>query len=640
VVEAGAAFDAPACAGASPEFSGWGGDSVKRSRLSRLTAAAGLGALLLLTACGGAAAPSSTAKATGTPAATASSAGPSTVTIFQTTDPNNDFNPLITSSAYDGDITGLIYDDLLSLNDKLGYVPWMATYDIGDNGKQITFHLKPGIKFQDGTVLTSKDVAATFEFIFNPDYPGPLLSNYTALKGGQKYADALNKLIQDATPPKGGGAAKITHDQFEAQAQPLYKAWLQGGAIQTPDDQTVVFNLDSVYAPILQYLGLTGIEEAKQIDALTTPDQVANADKADFSTHPVGTGPYAFVKHQTGQFTELQAFPGYWQGAPKIQQVIFKVADQNQEVGLLQKGDVDAVGFQSSQINPQDTQLLQKIPGVQGWEYPQFGYQFMVVNMLQPRFQDVRVRQAIAYAIDRKGIVDKLLAGHGTVMNAPFSPASWAYPSTLTSMYPYDPAKAKDLLQQAGWTLQNGVLTKGGDTLTFTLDYPGGSSNPVRQQSAPLIQDNLNAVGMKVSLQPLDFNTLVSKLLNKTTSSAKDYDASLLGWSAAIDPDTTGMYGATDLYNLSHWNATTAGADAYNQSMKLTSDGAATFDQTQRQQIYQQLAQLYANDLPWIYLYSQNQQSFADARFQGMIKDARGPLFEGTAQNWTLGGAQ
>jgi peptide/nickel transport system substrate-binding protein len=614
---------------------------VKRPRPTRFAAVAGLSAALLLAACGGTATPATTGTATtGTAATATSSTGPSTVTIMQTTDPNNDFNPLITSSAYDGDIDGLIYDDLLSLDNKLGYVPWMATYDIGNNGKQITFHLKSGIKFQDGTVMTSKDVAATFDFVFNPDYPGPLLSDFTALKGGQTYSDKLNALIAEATPPKGGGAAKLSHTDFETQAQALYKAWLAGGAIQTPDDSTVVFNLDSVYAPIMQYVGLTGIEEAKQIDALNTPDLVANSDKADFSTHPVGTGPYAFVKHQTGQYTELQAFSGYWQGAPKVQQVIFKVADQNQEVGLLQKGVVDAVGFQSSQINPEDTQLLQKIQGVQGWEYPQFGYQFMLVNMLQPRFQDVRVRQAILYAMDRKGIVDKLLAGHGTVMNTPFSPASWAYPSSLNSMYPYDPAKAKQLLQEAGWTMQNGVLTKGSQNLAFTLLYPGGSSNPVRQQSAPLIQANLNAVGMKVTLQALDFNTLVNRLLNKSGASATAYDASLLGWSAAIDPDITGMYGQTDLYNMSHWAPNTVGASLYNQSQQLTQQGAATFDQAQRQQIYNQLAQLYATNLPWLYLYSQNQQSFADARFQGMVKDARGPLWEGTAQTWTVSGAQ
>ncbi|HVB10741.1 MAG TPA: ABC transporter substrate-binding protein, partial [Bacillota bacterium] len=298
---------------------------MKRLGFGRLAAAVGTCAMLVLTACGGSAAPAAPASATATGSATgaaAKSAGPSTVTIFQATAPSTDFNPLIVSSAYNTDIDGLIYDNLLSLDSKLGYTPWMASYDIGNNGKQVTFHLQPGIKFQDGTTLTSKDVAATFDFIFNPDFPGPILGRYTALAGGQAYSDKLNALVAQATPPKGGGAAKITHAQFEQQAQPLYQVWLKGGAIQTPDDQTVVFNLDTVYAPILQYVGLTPIESAAQINALTTPDQVANADKADLSTHPMGTGPFSFVKYQNGQFTQLQAFPGYWKGAPKIQQVI------------------------------------------------------------------------------------------------------------------------------------------------------------------------------------------------------------------------------------------------------------------------------------------------------------------------------
>ncbi len=613
---------------------------MRRPRRVQTAAAACVGALLLLSACA-AKAPSGPASGSASVAATTASTsagGPSTVTIFQTTAPSTDFNPLIVSSAYNTDIDGLIYDDLLSLNSNLGYVPWMATYDIGNNGKQITFHLQPGIRFQDGTALTSKDVAATFDFIFNPDYPGPLLSDFTALRGGQAYADKLGALIAEATPPKGGGPAQLTHAQFEAKAQPLYKAWLAGGAIQTPNPSTVVFNLDTVYAPILQYVGLTGIEEAGAIDALATPGQVSGAETAGFSTHPVGTGPYAFVKYVNGQYTELKAFPGYWKGAPKVPQVIFKVASQNQEVGLLQKGVVDAVGFQSSQIDPQDGPLLAKVPGVQSWSYPQFGYQFLVLDMLQSRFDDVRVRQAFEYAIDRQGIVRKLLDGQGTVVNSPFSPASWANPRAVANMYPYDPAKARALLKQAGWTMQNGVLTKGGNTLAFTLDYPGGSSNPVRQESAPLIQANLDAVGMKVTLQAVDFNTLVSTLLNKSTSKATDYDAALLGWTNNIDPDVTGIWGASDLYNLGHWSPTTSGSAAlYDQSQTLTQQGAGTFDQAQRQQIYQQLARLYATNLPWIYLYSQNDQSYADARFQGMIKDVRGPLFEGTAQNWTAG---
>lgn len=599
--------------------------------------------MVLLAACGGTAAPSATASATRRAAGSAvvqappTGAGPSTVTILQTAAPSPDFNPLTATSAYNTDIDGLIYQGLLSLNSQLGYVPGMATYQIGGNGRQITFHLKPGIRFQDGTPLTAQDVAATFAFIFNPNYRGPLLSDFTALKGGQAYANRLDALITEATPPQGGGAPKLTHSQFEVQAQALYRTWLAGGAIQTPNASTVVFNLDSAYAPILQYIGLTGIEEARQLDALTTPTEIANAGTAGFSTHPVGTGPYAFVKYVNGQYTELKAFPGYWQGAPKVQHVIFRVGSQSQAVGLLQKGAVDAVGFQSSQINPQEAPRLAKIPGVQGWSYPQLGYQFLVLNMLQARFDDVRVRQAFEYAIDRRGIVQKLLDGHGTVVNSPFSPASWANPAGVAHLYPYDPAKARALLAEAGWTMHNGVLTKGGQTLAFTLDYPGGSSNPIRQASAPLIQANLDAVGMKVTLQAMSFSTLVGTLLNKSTSTATRYDAALLGWTSNIDPDITGIWGASDLYNLGHWNAQTAGSTAlYEESQTLTQEGAGTFDQAERQKIYQQLGTLYAQNLPWIFLYSQNDQAYVTARFQGMVKDARGPLFEGTAQNWTL----
>jgi peptide/nickel transport system substrate-binding protein len=611
-----------------------GGDCVRRTWF-RVPAALGVAGMLLLTACGG-----STAPTTANNGPTPTASGPVTVTIFQTTPPSGDFNPLMSESNYETDIEGLIFDTLLTLDQNLGYQPWMATYAITDNGKTLTYKLKSGIKFQDGNTLTSKDVKATIDFIMNPDYAGPLSSNFSALKGAAQYQDALSKLQAQATPPKNGGAAQLTQDQYEQQAQKLYQDWLSQNAVETPDDSTVIFHMDSVYAPILQYTGLLGIMEASQLAQLNTPDKVKNAAKESVSTNPIGSGPFQFVKYQTGQFTQLKAFKDYWAGAPKFDQIIFKVANQNEEVGLLQKGDVDAVGVGASQIDPQDTDLLKKIPGVQSWEFPQFGIQVMDLNLRQKRFQDYRVRQAMMYAIDRQGIVDQLLAGHGTVMNTFFAPPSWAYPhgnapDGVDGMYPHDPQKAKDLLQQAGWTVQNGVLTNSsGDTMKFTLLYPGGSSNPVRQRSAPIIQQDLNQVGFQVQTQAMDFNQLVNLTNNTSKTTDKSFDATLIGWGFSIDPDPTGLFATSDVYNLAYWNPSAAPAGVYDKSMQLIQQGVATFDQSQRQQIYRQLGVLFATYLPNLFLYSQNQETFFDARVKGVTQDARGALFQ--VQNWTV----
>lgn len=597
------------------------------------------GSMILAAACGGSSTPTttktSTSSTTTKTTTTAKPSGPLTVTVFQTTKPSGDFNPLVSESEYETDIAGEVFDDLLTVNKNLGYIPWMATYNVSNQGKTITFKLKPGIKFQDGNPLTSADVQATFDFIFNPDYPGPLQSNYTALAGAQTYLNALTALQKKATPATKGGKAQITQQQYETQAQKLYKTWESGNAIQTPDSSTVVFNLDQVYAPILNYLGLIGIYEKSQLDTLKTPDEVKNAAKAAISQHPIGTGPFSFVKYQTGQYTELKANPNYWAGAPKFQQLIFRVANQSEEVGLMQKGKVDILGAGASQIDPKDTSLIQKIPGVRGWEYPQFGLQVMDLNLRQPRFQDYRVRQAMMYAINRKGVIDSLMDGHATAVNTFFAPPSWASPASVKGMYPYDPTKAAKLLKDAGWTKNSsGVLTKGNMNMAFTLLYPN-NSNPVRQKTADVIQQDLNAVGFKVTLDGVGFNTEVQKSDNNSKTTEKSFDALLIGWGLSYDPDTTGLFSTKDEYNLSYWNPKAAPSGIYAQTMTLTRQGVATFDQATRTKIYQQLATDYATYLPNLFLYSQNQQVFVDARIaSGVTEDARGALFQ--TENWTV----
>ncbi|MBT9258751.1 MAG: hypothetical protein KM310_03190 [Clostridiales bacterium] len=584
-----------------------------------------LGFSLLLSACGG----TSPSAQTG-PGETPAPAEPKTVSIAQTTSPSGNFCPGVTTSAYDSDIGGLIFESMLRLTPDLAYEPNMADYTLDEQNLSLKFTLKDGITFSDGTPLTTQDVLATFYFIMDPKFPGPQQSNYESLKGAKKYFDTL-KDLNARLPGEDEEANKqiknpITQEEWNKLAYQAFEEWKQAGAIEVLNDKEIVFHFDEVYAPALAAIGGAAIYSKKALDAL---QDVANAGAEDLCRKPIGTGPYVLKQFQPDQFTELTANPNYFRGAPNIETIIFKVVNQDAMVGLFTSGEVDALGVGASAVNPKDQPLIvQQMPDVQTWELPDFGYQFMWLNLRNPIFQDVKVRQAMMYAIDRQGIVDELLDGHGAVQSTIFAQASWANPEGLNT-YPYDPEKAKQLLDEAGWLpdsdgVRAKVINGKKYRLEFTFVYPGGSSNPVRQRSAPLIQDYLAKVGIKATPEAMDFNTYISKILNKPGAKI-EIDAGLLGWSLSVEPDPTGLFEADAPYNFSGWSPETVGKSIYDRSMELTKEGLLTFDQAKRKQIYQELGAIYNEYLPYIFLYTQTSIIDFNPKVKNVNRDIRGP---------------
>src|SRR5690606_9039139 len=325
----------------------------------------------------------------------------------------------------------------------------------------------------------------------------------------------------------------------------------------------------------------------------------------------------------------------YHKGRPNIDKIIFRVVDAEVAIGELQNGTIDAVGVGASQISPQDSEeIIKGFTNVYVWENPQFGYQHMFINLTHPLLQIKEVRQAMAYAIDRQGIVDQLLFGHGTVMNTPFLPVQWAYDESAVNPYPYDPDKARELLAQAGFedTDGDGVLEKDGRRLEFTLIYPGGTSNPVRQRSAPLIQQYLGAVGIKINLEPLEFNTLVARA-TYVPGENPDFELGLLGWSVTVDPDQTGLWGPNDPYNFTVFSTATVGPDC-DRALQIIADCPQTLHQTERAAIYRELGKTFNEQLPYVFLYTQNDTFLFNQRVHNVNQDIRGPLFN--AHEWTI----
>ncbi|MBT9258754.1 MAG: hypothetical protein KM310_03205 [Clostridiales bacterium] len=565
-------------------------------------------------------------------------AGEAVVSLGQVQSPSGNFCPGVLTSAYDGDVAGLIFESLLRLTSDLGYEPNMADYQLEDGGLTLKFTLRDGITFSDGTPLTAEDVRDTFYLIMDPKFPGPIQSNYESLKGAKKYFETLADL-NSRLPGEDEEANKkienpITPEEWDKLAYQAFEEWKRGGAIEVLDDKAIAFHFDEIYAPALAAIGGQAIFSHKALSQVT---DVAQVGTSDLCRKPVGTGPFILNDFQPDQYTVLVKNPSYFRGAPKVDKVIFKVVQETQLAGHFLAGELDGVGFGSSFISAKDQPLIeQQMPDVQTWELPDFGYQYMWVNLREPMFQDVKVRQALMYALNRQGMVDVLFDGHGAVQNTIFAQASWANPSGLQT-YPYDPEKAKALLKEAGWTQEaDGTWTKTIDgkktTLQFTLTYSSGSQ--VIERLATLIQDDLKNVGIPVELKSLEFNSFVAAILNSPPGRKIDVQAGTLGWALSPEPDPTGLFEKDAVYNFAGWSPETVGKEIYDRSMELTRGGLRTFDQEERKRIYQELGQIYNEYLPYIFLYTQTHIVDVNPRLKNVNRDIRGPLVD--AHLWEI----
>lgn len=488
--------------------------------------------------------------------------------------PKGVFNPIVYEDQYDSNVIGLVFNGLLKLNEKLEYVPDLAeTVTIAPDNKTVSFTLRQDVKWHDGQPFTAKDVAFTLKSILDPKYPGVRAGDYMDIVGAKEF--------------KEGTATDVA-------------------GIQVEGDYRISFTTLEPYAPILERLAFPII-----------PAHVfEGADLAKIGEHPatrqpIGTGPFQFVDYKPGQFVELTRNPDYFLGKPHIEKIIYKIVNQEVALGQLQAGELDYVP-----AKPADIPMLQAMPNVTTVEQPSFAYQYMGFNFLNPLLADRAVRQAMMYAMNRKGIVDQLLEGHGTIMNSHMVPVSWAYDAQSLEPYDFDPTRAEQTLQAAGYTRgTDGIYAKDGKRLEFTLKYPSG--NKVREQSAPLIQDNLAQVGIKVNLEMLEFATLAQQVFDD-----KAADLWLMGWSVTVDPDPAGIFLVTP---DNKWSQVTGWDTPRNAD--LIKAGLRVLDPELRKPIYVEWAKLVNAELPYAFLYSQNDVHVLNKRVQGTKPDIRGVLW-------------
>ncbi|NUR90434.1 MAG: ABC transporter substrate-binding protein [Nonomuraea sp.] len=470
------------------------------------------------------------------------------------------FSPLDPPTGPDQQVMQLVFDNLLTVNDRYEYEPRLAEkWEVTPT--KVTFHLRTGLKWSDGKPFSSKDVLFTY------------------------------KLLADA---KIGSAMA---------------GKLAGATFDAPDDTTFTITLAKPNVGFLSLLaGPFAFILPEHVLGQVPPDQLATHE---FFTKPtVGLGPYTFVQYKTDQYVELAANPSYRKPVT-IPKIFLKPVSSDVATAQLGTGEMDLV-----QISPTDLQAVSGLKGVTVASKPSPGFIRMAVDQTDKRFSDARVRQAMLYAIDRKSLVDKLLAGKGSVQNSSFV-TSWAQPAKLQD-YAYDPAKAKKLLAEAGWDASKPV----------TLSWIPGQRD--RDAAATVVQSALTAAGMKVELKQVQAAQLLQSYEDHS------FDLALFGGGTyAVDPSSSvPILGCAAVYptggNISSFCDKSLDA--------LTAEANGVTDQAKRAALYQQAAEKDNAQVPYLWLYNPDTLWATSSRLRGFKPSGDFTTGFWNADEWTLAG--
>lgn len=462
--------------------------------------------------------------------------------------------PNITGDSASHEIGGLLYNGLVKYDKDYNIVGDLAkSWEISPDELSITFHLRKDVRWHDGKEFTAHDVLFTYRFMIDPKTPTPYAGDFLLVK----KAEVLNRY-----------AFKVSYEKPFAPALISWGMWI-----------------------LPQHL-----LEGKDVR------------KSPLNRNPVGTGPYLFRQWKTGEKIELEANPNYFEGRPYVQKVLYRIIPDSATLFLeLKAGGVDWSGLSPMQYQRQtDTGEFRR--KFRKYKYLASGYTYLGFNLKDPRFQDKRVRQALACAVDKEEIIKVVLLGHGVEATGPYKPDTWVY-NPHVKRYPYDPERARELLAEAGWKDGDGdgIVEKDGQPFRFAILTNQG--NEERKMTAEIIQKRLERIGVKVEIRIAEWASFINFFIKN-----RRFETVLLGWSTGQDPD---------LYEI--WHSSKTLPDEFNfisyQDPKvdgLIEEGRHTFDRKRRKACYDRIQGILAEDVPYLFLYTPFSLPVIHARFKGV----------------------
>lgn len=517
------------------------------------------------------------------------------------------FNPVLVSDAYSSQALSLVFNSLLTTDEKGNLIPELAEkWEFKQDGLELVFTLKPDLKWSDGKPLTMEDVIFTFQDIyFNPDIPSAIQE---ILRIGEKRK--LPKLKQ-------------------------------------LNDRSVSFILPEPFAPFLRFVGGASILPKHILaEAVKTKDENGKSKflqtwgiDTDLSTL-VGSGAYKLSRYLPAERLTYDRNPFYYRAPlPNIAKIVYQIMGSPDSVVLrFRSKEIDVI----PQVRGQDFQILKRFEKQGKFKIYPLGEvsnrSFIMFNLNRGRnksgkpfvdpvkaawFNDVNFRRAIAYAIDRSAMINTYYRGLGAPQDSPIPAISPYHFSRQDGIpfYDYNPEKAKELLSKSGfkYNKNNRLVDQNNNEVRFTLMTSSGGAGA---SLAPMIKNDLDRIGITVDLQILEFTALIDKL-----DRSKEWEMSMLGFGGGIEPHGSFHLwyseGTSHLFNagpnpgeppypgrvISDWEK---------QIDRLLIAGAKEINEAKRRQIYGEFQRIVQSQVPLIYLVTPLAMTAIRDRVQGV----------------------
>ena len=439
-----------------------------------------------------------------------------------------------------------LYDGLVRFQDgSLDVEPALAeSWEVSDDGTVYTFQLREDVTFHDGTPFNAEAVKFNFDRMLNEDHP-----------------------------------------YYDTGPFPLSFYFSSISETRVVDEYTVQLMLDSPFAPLISNLAYpTGL--------LVSPTAVRE-NGADYGRNPVGTGAYQFVEWESNTQVTLVRNENYWDGEAGMDRVVFRpITDGNTRVNEMLSGGLDIM----VEVPPDSVASFENNDDFALYEQAGPHVWFLILNLREGPFTDQRVRQAANYAINKQALVENVLQGTATVADSPIAPAfDWAYNEDLEP-YPYDPDRARELIQEAG--------AEGAEVTFYVTEGGSGMLAPVPMGTA--IQADLEAVGLDVNIETYEWNTFLGRVNPGLEGKA---DMAEMAW-MTNDPDTlpfltlrTAAFPEEGGFNSGYYSNP--------EVDRLLERARTATDRGERARLYREVQEIVYEDAPWVFVANWKQNAVA-----------------------------
>ena len=463
------------------------------------------------------------------------------------------FNPVYWEANEDMQVVSATNASLSVNDDKGEIVDGTASMSVSEDGKVYTYKLTKE-KYNDGSDVKAEDYVNWYKVVADPSYDG--------------YQDISKVNVVGYDDYKNGSATEIS-------------------GIKVVDESTIEITLEAANTSAPYVLGsAVPISTAKYGDLIKKGDlsKFKSLNMVDY----VSNGAYVLKEYKEKTSATLEANPNFYLGEPKTKNLIFKVVATNAELQAVETGDVDI----HDQVVCDDDHIEEAMSAgfINLKIQPTLGYGYVATNQKNEIFQDVKVRQALLHAIDRKSLNQAVYGQYAITLNIPQAPISWLYDDEGMETYDYDLEKAAELLKEAGWEKDGDKLMKDGKQMKIVFSAMSG--NVVTDTMIPLMIDAYGQLGIDFQAEYVDWPTLQSKSQNGT------FDMMFMAWGLTADPDLTGTFASAEAGGTQNRTGY-----ANPELDKMLAEALASTSQDEQKEKYKEIYKLINEELPLYPIY-------------------------------------